>query len=97
MLHNIRNIYGHELIGLKAAIESRSCHGSSIIHGIIVDETKNMITIKHEAGKMQIPKHKLRLHLTLPNQHKVTLDGTRLINRPEDRIKMFRRAQRSVT
>ena len=97
MPHNIWNIYGHELIGLKAEIESVSCHGSSMIQGIIVDETKNMFTIIHEAGKIKIPKHKLRLHLTLPNQDEVTLDGTRLINRPEDRIKMFRRTRRLVT
>ena len=97
MPHNIHNIYRHELIGLKATIEGISCHGSSMIQGVIIDETKNMFTIMHKAGKMKIPKHKLRLHLTLPNQHKVVLDGSRLINRPEDRIKMFRRTQRSVT
>ena len=97
MPHNIRNIYGHELIGLKATIESISCPNSPVIQGIIIDETKNMFTIMHKAGKMKIPKHKLKLHLTLPNQHRVALDGNRLINRPEDRIKMFRRIQRSVT
>jgi RNase P/RNase MRP subunit p29 len=91
MPHNIQNIYAHELIGLEAAIESISCHHSPRVQGIIIDETKNMFTLMHKAGKMKIPKHKLRLHLTLPNQRKVVLDGTRLINRPEDRIKIFRR------
>ena len=97
MPHNTQNIYGHELIGLNAAIESTSCHHSPVVQGVIIDETKNMLTIMYEAGKMKIPKHKLRLHLTLPNQRKVVLDGTKLINRPEDRIKMFRRTSRSVT
>ena len=97
MPHNIWNIYAHELIGLKAAVESKSCHSSSTVQGVIIDETKNMITIMHATGKMKIPKHELKLRLTLPTQAKVTLDGTKLINRPEDRIKMFRRTRRSVT
>lgn len=96
MPRNNQNIYGHELIGLKATIECVSCHNSPAIQGVIIDETKNMFTIMYETGKIKVPKNQLRLHLTLPNQHKVVLDGNRLINRPEDRIKMFRRNLRSA-
>jgi RNase P/RNase MRP subunit p29 len=97
MPRNTRNIYGHELIGLQAAIEIQCCHNSSTIKGIIIDETKNMFTVMNKSGKMKVSKKKIKLHLTLPNLHKVTLDGTKIINRPEDRIKMFRRNQRLAT
>jgi ribonuclease P protein subunit POP4 len=94
---NTKNIYGHELIGLKVAIEIKSCHNPSAINGIIIDETKNMFIIMNKSGKIKIPKKEIKLNLTLPSQYKLTLDGKKLINRPEDRIKMFRRNQRLVT
>jgi ribonuclease P protein subunit POP4 len=94
---NTRNIYGHELIGLQVVIEIESCYNSSVINGIIIDETKNTFTVMNKSGKIKLPKKEIKLSLTLPNQYKVTLDGKKLINRPEDRIKMFRRNQRLVT
>lgn len=97
MPHNNQNIYGHELIGLKATVECISCRNSPAIQGVIIDESKNMFTIMYETGKIKIPKKEIKLNLTLPNQYKVTLDGKKLINRPEDRIKMFRRNQRLAT
>jgi ribonuclease P protein subunit POP4 len=97
MPRNTQNIYGHELIGLQVAIEIRSRHNSSAINGIIIDETKNMFIVMNKTRKIKVSKKKIKLQLTLPNQHKVTLDGKKLINRPEDRIKMFRRNQRLVT
>jgi ribonuclease P protein subunit POP4 len=97
MTLNTRNIYGHELIGLQVVIQIKSCHNSSAINGTIIDETKNMFTVMNKSGKIKLPKKEIKLNLTLPNQYKVTLDGKKLINRPEDRIKMFRRNQRLVT
>ena len=94
---NTRNIYGHELIGLQVVIQIKSWHNSSAINGTIIDETKNMFTVMNKTGKIKLPKKEIKLNLTLPNQYKVTLDGKKLINRPEDRIKMFRRNQRLVT
>jgi RNase P/RNase MRP subunit p29 len=97
MPRNTRNIYGHELIGLHAAIEIKCCSNPFTIKGKIIDETKNMFTVMNKSGKMKVAKKKLKLHLTLPNQQKVTLDGNKLMNRPEDRIKKFRRNQRLAT
>ncbi len=94
---NTWNIYGHELIGLPVVIERRYCQNSFIIEGSIINETKNMFVIMNEFGQTMLPKQDLIIKLTLPNKHQVTLEGKKLINRPEDRIKLFRRIQRLAT
>ena len=86
-----------EFIGLQVKI--KECKDPSWIGktGLIIDETKNMFTVMNKTRKIKVSKKKIKLQLTLPNQHKVTLDGQKLMKRPEDRIKMFRRNQRLVT
>ena len=88
-----QNIGRHELIGLQVIIESERCFGDSKIKGKVVDETKNMIVVFDGAKKRRIPKGVAAFHFILPDNSTIVLEGKKIIGRPEDRIKMFRRKQ----
>lgn len=83
-----KNIIRHELIGLHAAVaksSNRSCIG---ISGKVVNETKNLITIKTEKGEKKIQKENTEFIFMLPSGAKVKVDGSQLAVKPEDRIKL---------
>jgi ribonuclease P protein subunit POP4 len=80
------NILRHELIGLSARIVSASHEGYKCA-GEIVDETKDTIKIKTDAGVKTLPKDCITLEVALPQGEVVRIDGKLLVSRPEERIK----------
>ena len=82
------NIMRHELVGLEVEI-THSLHGDlKGIHGRVVYETKNTITIEDGEGNEKIiPKRSAKFHFTLPEGTIVEIDGKIIVSRPEDRIK----------
>jgi ribonuclease P protein subunit POP4 len=88
---NHQNAGQHELIGLRVIVKSEKCPEYSKIKGTIIDESKNMITVLEEDKKRSVPKAVVTLQLTLFNDRKICLEGSRIIGRPEDRIKIYRR------
>ncbi len=78
----------HELVGMEVKI-THSLHGDlKGIHGRVVDETKNTITIEDGEGHEKIiPKGNSTFEFTLPNGVIVELKGEIIVSRPEDRIK----------
>lgn len=58
--------------------------------GVVVDETYNMLHIKTSSGVKKIVKKDVTLLIKLPGGVKVSVDGVKLIGRPEDRIKKTR-------
>ncbi|WP_286679479.1 ribonuclease P protein component 1 [Methanobacterium sp. 42_16] len=82
------NIMRHELVGLEVEI-THSLHGDlKGIHGRVVDETKNTITIEDGEGYEKIiPKGSVTFEFTLPNGVTIELKGEIIVSRPEDRIK----------
>jgi ribonuclease P protein subunit POP4 len=80
------NILRHELIGLPVRIVSASHEGYKCV-GIMIDETRDTIKIKTDAGIKILPKDCITLEATLPKGEVVRIDGKLLVSRPEERIK----------
>ena len=78
-----------ELIGLNVTI--RECKDPSWIgqSGIILDETKNTFLIKIKDQKKVIAKETAIFEFEYGGK-KITLDGSKIAFRPEDRIKKVR-------
>ncbi len=86
------NLIRHEIIGLKAVV-AESLNSSLVeLSGVIVDESRNTITLKKSNGVTKVvPKDVCIFELELPSGVKVRVDGRMLVGRPEERIKMKRR------
>ena len=81
------NILRHELIGLNVRIvhsPNRSLNGKS---GLIVNESKNMLTLSKKGRKVLIPKSVATFRFKLADGRLVEVDGSRLLGRPESRLK----------
>ncbi|MGA7042643.1 MAG: ribonuclease P protein subunit [Nitrososphaeraceae archaeon] len=83
---NDKDIFAHELVGLQARIEESSDRSLIGLSGMIILETKNMISINTGTGVKHISKlvaRKLQLCLPLGS---CFINGSSLIGRPEDRV-----------
>jgi RNase P/RNase MRP subunit p29 len=81
-----------ELIGLHAKVIQSTCVEYIGVQGIILMESRNMITIKREGSTpIRIPKRTVVLELITPDNSRVRIDGIRILGRPENRIKMKER------
>jgi len=81
------NILRHELIGLNVKIvhsPNRSLRGRS---GLIIDESRNMLTLSRKGRKILIPKNVATFRFKLADGRLVDVDGCRLLGRPENRLK----------
>ena len=81
------NVLRHELIGLSVKIvrsPNRSLRGRS---GLIVNESKNMLTLSRKGRKVLIPKNVATFRFKLADGRLVDVDGSRLLGRPENRLK----------
>lgn len=84
------NLLQHELIGLKIKILDSSDPTLIGKEGVIMDETRNTITLKEEEKLKRIPKKGSKMSVTTPKGEKVKVKGTELQARPEDRVKKLR-------
>jgi RNase P/RNase MRP subunit p29 len=57
------------------------------IKGTVIDETKNMLTLSNNDGRIMIPKDTSTFMFTLNDATLVQVDGYRLLGRPENRLK----------
>ena len=81
------NILRHELIGLNVKVvrsSNRSLKGRS---GLVVNESKNMLTLSRKGRKVLIPKSVATFRFKLADGRLVDVDGSRLLGRPESRLK----------
>ena len=78
-----------ELIGLKVKI--KECKDPNWIDksGLIVDETKNTFLLKIDDEQKMIAKNIATFEFSYDGK-KITLDGSKIAFRPEDRIKKIR-------
>lgn len=82
-----RNLIRHELIGLGVEVvnsTNKSCVG---IKGIVVNETKNTLEIKTQRGCKKVQKKGTSFVFRLQKKS-VKVDGSLIVARPEDRIKI---------
>ena len=82
-----QNLVRHELISLPVRIVQSTDSGQKNLHGKVVDETYNTITVETKGREKVIAKKNTVFIFTLPNAVKVQVDGSLLVSRPEDRIK----------
>jgi len=82
------NLACHEWIGLKVEVVEGSDRSRIGMKGKIVDETKNLVVIEGKFGEKKLPKREVKLMVEL-GKEKVLLDCSKLVQRPEDRIKYF--------
>ena len=57
------------------------------IQGKIIDETKNMFTIKTKKGVKKIIKKNNKMEFVI-NDEKIIVEGDNLVARPEERVKL---------
>lgn len=82
-----QNVFRHELIGLTVEVTDSNHEGFVGINGIVIDETRNIITIDTGKFEKKIPKENVTFLFTLPDGQQVSIKGKVIIARPEDRIK----------
>jgi ribonuclease P protein subunit POP4 len=76
-----------EFIGLKAKVIRSTSSLNVGISGTVVDETRNMIVIRHKGEDKAIVKETSVFEFTLPDATKVEIEGRAILGRPEDRVK----------
>jgi len=87
MRHSPRNIIYHELTGLYAKVIDSATQTYIGLEGKVVNETYNTLVIQTEKGEKKILKHISKFMFTLPSGLKVIVDGSRIVGRPEERLK----------
>ncbi|MHA1607628.1 MAG: ribonuclease P protein component 1 [Candidatus Freyarchaeota archaeon] len=88
----VRDLVRHELIGLNVAVVESLNDKFIGFSGVLIDESRNMITLKSENGAVRkIPKEVCVFEFELPQGEKVRVDGRAITGRPQDRLKMKKR------
>jgi ribonuclease P protein subunit POP4 len=82
-----RNLTRHELIGLKVRVTDSTCKSQTHIGGEVVDETRNMLQINNGEKKRWLPKDTSTFQFKLHDKSIIEVKGSRLVGRPEDRVK----------
>ena len=88
------NIHRHELIGLKIEIIQSTDNQMLGMNGLVVDETKNLLTIEsseNDSNRVRIPKKDCVFRFSLPSGEQVDVDGCLLKLKPENRLKNIMR------
>lgn len=84
MEKKLEGLLKKELIGMHVEVVGKN------VQGKIIDETKNMLTIKTKKGIKKIIKKNSKMEFTIENE-RIAVEGDRLVARPEDRIKLKNR------
>lgn len=83
-----RNIYYHELIGLRIRILQYSDDSLVGVEGVVVDETlKTLVIERDNKRRIRVFKSNGVFEFLLPNGEKVIIKGVDIVGRPWDRLK----------
>ena len=90
MTINPKYLIYHDLIGLNVHIRPKSKPNDSYFSdgGVVIDETKNMLTICDGVIERQVPKETVILSIRLPDGYSQTIKGRALVRRPIERVKL---------
>ncbi|MFH1228955.1 MAG: ribonuclease P protein component 1 [Candidatus Aenigmatarchaeota archaeon] len=83
-----KNLVKHELIGLIADVVASTNKFNVGIRGLVVDETKNTLTIETETGLKKVQKKGTTFIFKIPSGKRVKVNGNKIAIRPEDRMKI---------
>lgn len=84
-----RDFMKQEFIGLNVEVIGSAHPGYRDISGIVVDETRNTLTIEVNGREKMIPKPGNDFQFTFQGK-KIAIKGDEIRHRPEDRIKKCR-------
>ena len=84
------DIVRSELIGLEVEVVEASNKSLVGLKGLIVDETKNTLSIEGEGFLKKVIKSQVIINILFQGQT-FQIDGKVLVGRPEDRLKKIRR------
>lgn len=87
MMITAQNLLAHEWIGLQVTIKESSDPRLTEVAGSVRNETRNTLTIENQGRKLRVSKAHSVFVVTLPSGEGTTIDGTRIMYRPEDRVK----------
>ena len=92
----MRNVLGHEIIGLHILVFDSTDPGTRGVHGTVIDETKNTLKIETSTGtRIVLPKSESCFELELPlSGKKLRVDGSMLLERPWTRTKKLSKVLR---
>ena len=82
-----KNIVMHELIGLDAKVEESGNRSLAGMHGEVVNETRNMLTLQTSKGERNVPKEGSVFTFKLPKDGAVRVEGGAIAKSPEKRLK----------
>ena len=80
-------IVNGEFIGTWAKIAKSTNPCCKGIAGRVTDETKNTLTLLDNGHSKIVPKSNNVFHFTFPDRTIVSIEGSLLVGRPEDRLK----------
>jgi ribonuclease P protein subunit POP4 len=83
---NVKDFLRHELIGLKMEVTDSKNKNLIGIKGVIIDETRNTLTIKENDKVKTLLKEQVTLKI-FSEDHEIKVNGELLVGRPEDRLK----------
>ncbi len=78
----------HELIGLNVSVVRSRNRTLVGLRGQVVDETRNTMVIQSRKSRKRLVKNISSFRFKLPDGTVLEVEGSRLVARPEDRIKM---------
>jgi ribonuclease P protein subunit POP4 len=81
------NILRNELIGLDVRVARAKNPSIRAAKGMIINETRNILTISNKGRERMIPKNVAIFRFRLQDGTVVDVDGARLVARPENRLK----------
>jgi ribonuclease P protein subunit POP4 len=82
------NIVRHEFMGLRVRVADSSDREIVGVEGRVIDETRNTITVEAGGKERDFVKDQCVFSFMLPDSKKwVSVKGSLLVARPEDRIK----------
>lgn len=82
-----KELVRHELIGLQAEVVESTNKSAVGLHGTVIDESRNTLTIRTGKGPKSLVKGQCVFRFLLQAGDLVRVDGKVLVGRPEDRIK----------
>ncbi len=82
-----------ELIGLEATVAKSTDPSLRGKKGTIVDETMKTLTIRTAAGEKLLNKSAVTIRVDFPGES-IEIEGTELLQRPEERLKKLWRKAR---
>jgi len=82
-----RNILAHEWIGLEITIKQSPDPKLNGLSGLVRDETRNTLVVETQGRIRRIAKPNTVFIAKLPTGETMTVEGSILKHRPEDRIK----------